>query len=156
MSYKDKCLKLAQLYKEASITGQPFLCSGLTTKVSPGLLSNLDEWSVKPKEEWRNNLFENCYILKIYFHEYKEATTRLFIYDSLVKQEMCNGIEYRLPTIKESPRNVWLVPHDEKPEGFDDLQIILRNKLNNTWLYDVKMDKYNVEEITAFMIMENL
>ena len=111
-----------------------------------------EKW--EPKEVWKSKLFENCPIMASTL--VKDSDWEMFNYEGELNfykfEEM-----HRLPTIEESPRNVWLCPHDEKPEGFNDVQIMLRNKSNNTWDYDRAYgEDYNSSEITAFMILEDL
>ena len=151
--YKNKCKKLAELYTEASETGQPFqnnitMDGGwVDTTHSPHMVQNLNMWRVKPQETWQGKLFEGCPVM---------WDGLLRQYNNIYNFKDTNRHHYRLPTIKESPRNVWLCPHDKKPEGFDDVRIIFRNKLNNTWDHYSCEDRYDSNEITAFMILEDL
>ena len=81
MSYKDQCKKLAELYKEAGINGQPFEYHSFpcgdpdvqvpstvskgwnNTNGSPTVESDLSRWRTKPKETWKDRLFPGCPII---------------------------------------------------------------------------------------------
>ena len=97
----------------------------------------------KPKEKWIDKLFVNCPI--VFFDDqgitfrYKPTTNRKF----------------RLPSIEESPKNVWLCPPDKMPD-FGVKRIILRNKLNNTWENELNTALTGWNNVTAFRILEDL
>ena len=151
MNYKDKCWRLAELYKEASITGQPFEYNYEKHGWSkhpclPDYDSALEKWRVAPITGWRNRLFEGAPVI------FSNNSIGIWYNHNTFDK----SVSYRLPDIKKSPRNVWLCPHNEKPEGFDDVKIMLRDYLNNMWDYEPGLDDYNPDKITAFMILGDL
>ena len=163
--YQEKCKKLADLYLEASKIGQqfqlhvfpwididspPIKAYWSDTLDSPTLNSDLSGWRLKPKEAWKSKLFESCPIV---LDVIDNPLNKLIV--SYVKNNVYTT-SFRLPTIEEAPRNVWLCPWDKKPEGFDDVRIMCRNKLNNSWDYDPDLDDYDTFELTAIMIIEDL
>ena len=56
---------------------------------------------------------------------------------------------YRLPTVKEAPRNVWLAPWLKMPEELNKLKVILINEAGDVYIHAFKW-----EHAVAVMILE--
>ena len=169
MNYIEKCNKLTELYRIASSTNQPFQSyyrlwidiesphSKTFNNVwrdmdnSPHINSDLSKWRVKPQETWKSKLFIGAPIMANTL--VKNSDWEMFMYSGELNFYKFSEM-HRLPTIKEAPKNVWLCPWDEKPEGFDEVRVMMRNKLNNTWDYEPQ-DTYESEDVTAIMILED-
>ena len=69
------------------------------------------------------------------------------------------GHEYtRLPTVAESPRNVWLAPWLEMPEELNELVVLFRYESNDAIIYDKGeiFSTSNWHNVEAVMILEEL
>lgn len=104
------------------------------------------DYREKKKEQWRDKLFDGAPVILDCSIDDRYCHTK-GVYSSKLMLPIL-----RLPTVEESPRNVWLCAPNVMPEGLTGKNFILRDKANNTY----REFFFDWELVTAFMILEDL
>jgi len=110
----------------------------------------------KPKRNELDNLFVGAPVMVCGLG--REAEFEQLTYNGRLKFYVNDEI-IKLPTIGESPRNVWLAPWLEMPEELKNLNTIIRISKVDTMHYEDGFEVYNDgrwSDVEAVMIIEEL
>jgi len=115
-------------------------------------INRKDTLRIKPKDpEWHSRLFKGCPVMHYPF--IGEVIESDFI-PGKYGIDTKKGYDFRLPTIKESPRNTWLLHSGDgiRPEGSEDLTLFLWYMGNDT--PTLKWDYAYWNRVDKFMIID--
>lgn len=130
---------------------KPVDCSGCYFQSNFGSCQNCSvnkQNLFKPKHNELDKLFVGAPVMKLSIHQGNE------VWDCIFCQyiENLTSEHYKLPTVEEAPRNVWLAPWVDAPEELESLICWCRIK-GNVDLYNYQGVLWN--EVESIMILED-